>query len=66
MKITFERNVDCDYYDHRFDEMYPKFFRKWDQVKAENIEPEGLMVNIVLHDGDTIMNVPRAAIKIGA
>ena len=66
MKIVFKRNVDCDYYDHRLDETYPKYFRKWDELQAETIENEGRTVNIALHNEDTVMNVPRGAIEVGA
>jgi hypothetical protein len=65
MKVIFKRNVDCDYYDHRLDETYPKYFRKWDEVKAEGVESEGSTMNIALYDGDTIMNVPRGAVEVG-
>jgi len=64
MKVLFKRNVDCDYFDHRMNETYPKYFRKWDEVKAEDVEHEGSTVNIALYDGDTIMNVPRGAVDI--
>lgn len=65
MKVTFKRNVDCDFYDHRMRETYPKYFKKWDTVNAEAVENEGITINIALFDGDTIMNVPRAAVDIG-
>lgn len=66
MKVTFKRNVDCDYFDHRLNETYPKYFRKWDQVKAESIDGDQTTVTISLYDGDTIENVPRGALEIGS
>lgn len=65
MNVTFKRNVDCDYFDRRMNETYPKYFRKWEEVKAEGVEQEGSMVNIALYNGNTIMNVPRVAVDIG-
>ena len=64
MKVTFKRNVDCDYFDRRMNETYPKYFRKWDEVKAEGVEKEGSTVNIALYNGDTVMGVPRAAVDV--
>lgn len=64
MKVVFKRNVDCDYFDRRMNESYPKYFRRWDEVKAEAVEQEGSMVNIALYDGDTIMGVPKSAVEI--
>ena len=66
MKVTFKRNVDCDYYDHRMKETYPKFFKKWDMCRVEAVESDGSRVNLALDDGNTIMGVPRAAVEIGA
>jgi len=64
MKVIFKRNVDCDYFDHRLNETYPKYFRKWDELKAEAVENDGPSVNIALFDGDTVMNVPKSAVEI--
>ena len=64
MKVTFKRNVDCDYFDHRMKETYPKYFKRWDTVNAEAVENDGSLVNIALYDGDTIENVPRGAVDI--
>jgi hypothetical protein len=66
MKITFTRNVNCDFFDHKTQEEYPKFFQKWDSVQAEAVEKQGAMVHIALLSGDTIMNVPRGVVEIGA
>jgi hypothetical protein len=64
MKITFNRSADCDYYDRRLDETYPKSFRKWDTLIAEAVEPDGNMLNIALENGDTVMNVHRKSVDI--
>lgn len=66
MKVIFNRNVDCDYFDHRMNETYPKYVRKWDEVKAESVDGDASTVTIVLYDGDELVGVPREAIKIGA
>jgi len=66
MKITFTRNVNCDFFDHKTQEEYPKYFQKWDTVQAEAVEKAGATVNIALYDGNTIMAVPRGAVEIGA
>ena len=63
MKVIFKRNVDCDYFDRRMNETYPKYFRKWEEVRAEAVENEGSTVNIALFSGDTIMNVPKSAVE---
>jgi hypothetical protein len=64
MKITFKSNVDCDYYDHRFDETYPKYFRRWDELVAEAVDPDGSTLRISLSNGDIITNVPSASIEV--
>lgn len=64
MKLTFKRTVDCDFFDHRLNESYPKVFHKWNEVKVEAIEDEGPTLNAALFDGDTIMNVPKSAVEI--
>jgi hypothetical protein len=64
MKVTFKRNVDCDFYDHRMDETYPKYYRKWDELLVEAVENDGGQCNIALYDGDTLMNVPRGAVEV--
>ena len=64
MKVTFLRGVDCDYYDHKMRDTYPKYYQKWAQINVEAIERDGRMINIALFDGDTIENVPVSAIQI--
>ena len=64
MKVTFKRNVDCDYHDHRMNETYPKYYRRWDSILAEAVEKDGNSINIALFDGNTVMNVPRSAVEI--
>ena len=64
MKIIFKRDVDCDFYDHRLEEEWPKVFKRWQEVRASDVEENGSLVNIALSDGDSIMNVPRNAIDI--
>lgn len=64
MKITFKRNVDCDYYDRRLDETYPKYFSRWTEVQADGVENDGRLVHIATTDGNTIMSVPRNAVEI--
>jgi transposase-like protein len=64
MKVTFKKDVDCDYYDCRMDETYPKVFRKWVTIRAEAVENEGAFLNIALEDGNTILNVPRGAVEV--
>lgn len=66
MKIIFKRDVDCDYFDHRMNEEYPKVFKRWQEVRAEAVENEGSTVNIALYDGDTISRVPKNAVEISA
>jgi len=66
MKITFIRNVDCDLFDHKTNETVPKYFQKWDTVQAEAVEKVGGLVHIALLNNDTLMNVPRGSVEIGA
>jgi hypothetical protein len=64
MKITFKRDTDCDYFDRKLNEEYPKFFRRWDVVLAEAVENDGNKVNIALSSGDSIMGVPRNSVEV--
>lgn len=64
MKVIFKCNVDCDYYDHSLEETYPKYFRKWDEVRAEDYADIGGILNIMLPNGDIISEVPPSAVEI--
>ena len=64
MKVTFKRNVDCDYFDRRMDETYPRYFRKWESLSATDVEEAGAYTNLALDNGDTVLNVPRGAVEV--
>lgn len=62
--VIFNRDVDCDYYDRRMDETYPKFFRRWNQLRIERDEFDGKMLLLFLDNGDIVSDVPADAVSI--
>jgi hypothetical protein len=60
MKIRFLRNVDVDYCDHRLDEIYPKYFQKWDEIEVDSIKrlKDHVSVDMFLSNGNVIIDAP--------
>ena len=63
MKIRFLKDYGCDFYDHRMDETYPKYFRKWDELIVESLGNMASLYDLHLPDGDIVLGVPIEAVE---
>lgn len=64
MKLKFLRNVDCDYYNRRLDESYPKYFYRAEILTdVSAIEQDGKFYHLALENGDTLQFVPQDAVE---
>jgi hypothetical protein len=62
MKIKILKNVDIDIDKTRLQEVWPKYLSKNDIFEVEKVEfISDASVNLVLFDGDILMEVPKNA-----
>lgn len=62
MKIKILKNVDIDIDKTRLQEVWPKYLSKNDIFEVEKVEfISDTSVNLVLFDGDILMEVPKNA-----
>lgn len=62
MKIKILKNVDIDIDKTRLQEVWPKYLSKNDVFEVEKVEfISDASVNLVLFDGDILMEVPKNA-----
>ena len=62
MKIKILKNVDIDIDKTRLQEIWPKYLSKNDIFEVEKVEfISDASVNLVLFDGDILMEVPKNA-----
>ena len=62
MKIKILKNVDIDIDKTRHQEVWPKYLSKNDIFEVEKVEfISDASVNLVLFDGDILMEVPKNA-----
>ena len=62
MKIKILKNVDIDIDKTRLQEVWPKYLYKNDIFEVEKVEfISDASVNLVLFDGDILMEVPKNA-----
>ena len=62
MKIKILKNVDIDIDKTRLQEVWPKYLSKNDIFEVEKVEfISDDSVNLVLSDGDILMEVPKNA-----
>ena len=60
MKIKILKNVDIDIDKTRLQEVWPKYLSKNDVFEVEKVEfISDASVNLVLSDGDILMEVPK-------
>jgi hypothetical protein len=61
MKIRFIKNVDVDYYDYKLDEIYPKYYQRWDEITIDSIKKlanDIFLADVFFSNGDVIIGVP--------
>lgn len=63
MKIRFTKNVSCDYFDTSMDEVYPKYITRFTEMNVESVNDCITHVDINLHNGDVLLNVPKDAFQ---
>ena len=62
MKIKILKNVDIDIDKTRLQEVWPKYLSKNDVFEVEKVEfISDTSVNLMLFDGDILMEVPKNA-----
>ena len=62
MKIKILKNVDIDIDKTRLQEVWPKYLSKNDVFEVEKVEfISDASVNLVLSDGDILLEVPKTA-----
>ena len=62
MKIKILKNVDIDTDKTRLQEVWPKYLSKNDIFEVEKVEfISDASVNLVLSDGDILLEVPKTA-----
>lgn len=62
MKIKILKNVDIDIDKTRLQEVWPKYLSKNDVFEVEKVEfISDASVNLVLSDGDILLEVPKIA-----
>jgi hypothetical protein len=62
MKIKILKNIDIDIDKTRLQEVWPKYLSKNDIFDIEKIESlNDMTVNLVLSDGDILLEVPKNA-----
>ena len=62
MKIKILKNVDIDIDKTRLQEVWPKYLSKNDIFEVEKVEfISDASVNLVLSDGDILLEVPKTA-----
>lgn len=60
MKIKILKNIDVDIDKTRLNEVWPKYLFKNDIIDVEKIESiSDIYVNLVLSDGDVLLEVPK-------
>lgn len=66
-KIRFKQNVTVDIEKPRLEEVWDKTYRRWDEVRAEEIINGGDgLSDVVTYDGDILRNVPSEAFEVVA
>jgi hypothetical protein len=62
MKIKILKNIDIDIDKTRLQEVWPKYLSKNDIFDVEKVESiSDSSVNLVLSDGDILLEVPKTA-----
>lgn len=65
MKVIITKNVDVDMDKPRLREVWPKYLSKHDIFAVDKIEDiSDDSVNLVLENGDVLLDVPRASFQI--
>ncbi len=64
MKIRFVKTVLVDVQKVRLDETWDKTYRRWDEVRVDNIIDLGEAADLVTYDGDILKNVPRGSFEV--
>ena len=59
MKIRFLRNITVDVEKPRLGEVWDKGFRRWDEIRIDDIFSNGSSATLKTEDGDFILAVPE-------
>lgn len=65
MKLKILTDIDVDIDKTKLREVWPKYLRRNDIVRVDRIESlNDKVVNLVLDDGDVLLDVPKNAFSI--
>jgi hypothetical protein len=64
MKIRFKKNVVVDVKKSRLDEVWDKQYRKWDELRVDNVVSDGAVADLFTYEGDILQNVPTEAFEV--
>ena len=65
MKLKILTDIDVDIDKTKLREVWPKYLRRNDIVRVDRIESlNDSVVNLVLDDGDVLLDVPKNAFSI--
>lgn len=66
MKIKFVKNVVVDVEKPRLNEVWDKYYCKWDIVNAESLtyNPDKKTAHILTYEGDELVFVPNDAFEV--
>lgn len=65
MKLRVLKNVDVDMDKTKLREVWPKYLHRNDVINVDRIESlDDKVVNLVLDDGDVLLEVPKNAFTI--
>lgn len=66
MKLRFKRTVVIEVGKLRWNEIWDKIFRKWDEIEVEsiNLNPGGETAHIITYEGDTLLDVSVDAYEV--
>jgi len=63
MKVSFLKDISTDCID-RYEELYSRSFVKGSTIDVSQIEDHGKFSNLLLENGETLLDIPKVAYKI--
>lgn len=64
MKIRFKKNVVVEVENLRLQETWDKNYRRWEEIRVDNIITAGSVAIIGTYEGLTLHNVPTEAFEV--
>ena len=64
MKIRMKRDVLVEVFKPRFDEVWDKALKRWDELNAEKMDVQGKIANLTTVDKDVYLSVPVDSFEV--